>query len=50
MSRHGSLAALVASVILAATGAVAQEQPADAAAVVGAPAAPAEAAQAAPAV
>ncbi|TGP98703.1 MULTISPECIES: tonB-system energizer ExbB [unclassified Mesorhizobium] len=50
MSRHGLLAALVASVILAATGAVAQEQPAVAAAVVGAPAAPAEAAQAAPAV
>ncbi|RWC69339.1 MAG: tonB-system energizer ExbB [Mesorhizobium sp.] len=50
MSRHGLLAALVASVILAATGAVAQEQPAVAAPVVGAPAAPAEAAQAAPAV
>ncbi|MBZ9797119.1 tonB-system energizer ExbB [Mesorhizobium sp. ES1-4] len=49
MSRHGLLATLVASVILAATGTMAQELPAGAASAVGAPAAPAEAAQAGPA-
>lgn len=49
VSRHGLLATLVASVILAATGTMAQELPAGAASAVGAPAAPAEAAQAGPA-
>ncbi|UCI20432.1 hypothetical protein FJ970_05560 [Mesorhizobium sp. B2-1-8] len=50
VSRHGLLAALVASVILAATGAMAQEQPAGAVPAVEAPApAPATPAAAAPA-
>lgn len=47
--RHGLLVAFVASVILAATGAMAQEQPAGAAPAAEAPAASTEAAQAAPA-
>ncbi|TPL93520.1 tonB-system energizer ExbB [Mesorhizobium sp. B2-3-12] len=50
MSRHGLLAALVASVILTTTGATAQEQPAGAVPAIATPAAPAAAAQAAPAV
>ncbi|MFD2052504.1 tonB-system energizer ExbB [Mesorhizobium calcicola] len=49
MSRNGLLAALVASVILSAGNATAQEQPAGAAPAIEAPAAPAPAAPAAPA-
>ncbi|MBZ9757578.1 tonB-system energizer ExbB [Mesorhizobium sp. ESP6-5] len=47
MSRHGLLAALVASLVLGATGATAQEQPAGSSPAVEAPAAPAQAAPAA---
>ncbi|TPK12896.1 tonB-system energizer ExbB [Mesorhizobium sp. B2-5-9] len=46
MSRHGLLAALVASLVLGATGATAQEQPAGSSPAVEAPAAPAQAAPA----
>ncbi|TPJ20409.1 tonB-system energizer ExbB [Mesorhizobium sp. B2-7-3] len=49
MSRYGLLAALVASLVLGATGATAQEQPAGSSPAVEAPAAPAQAAPAAPA-
>ncbi|TPK15392.1 tonB-system energizer ExbB [Mesorhizobium sp. B2-5-7] len=47
MSRYGLLAALVASLVLGATGATAQEQPAGSSPAVEAPAAPAQAAPAA---